>query len=88
MHYRRLRALGVGEETYSYIVVPKIVEKLPKRFYLTIIREAILNWTIKDLLVALKKELELIEEISRSIGSNLEMKKKLFYPQKATASAF
>lgn len=43
---------------------------------------------MKDLFVALKKELELREEIPRSAGSYKEVKKKLFYPQKATASAF
>ena len=38
VHYRGLRALGVDEETYSAIIVQKIVEKLPKDLHLTIIR--------------------------------------------------
>ena len=37
-HYRGLVALGVDEETYSSIVVPAILEKLPESLRLTITR--------------------------------------------------
>ena len=47
-----------------------------------------MHWTIRDLWVALKKELELRKEIARAAGTNKEVKKKLFSSQKATASAF
>ena len=47
------------------LLCEKIVERLPNDLHLPITTgEDIMNWTIKDLLVALKKELELREEIA------------------------
>ena len=65
IHYRGLKALGVDEAVYSTIVAPDIIVKLPRNLQLTIIRGSdYLEWNVKDLLIALKKELELQEQIS------------------------
>ena len=62
-HYRGLVALGVDEETYSSIVVPAILEKLPEYLRLTITRgREYLEWSLGEMLEALLKEVELREE--------------------------
>ena len=62
-HYRGLVALGVDEETYSSIVVPAILEKLPESLRLTITRgREYLEWSLGEMLEALLKEVELREE--------------------------
>ena len=61
-HNRALRALGVSEESYSTIVVPTIMEKQPEQFRLAITRGAnFLEWSMKEMLEAYEKELELRE---------------------------
>ena len=61
-HYRPLEAQGVNVSTYSSIVVPTIMEKLPEMFRLTITREReFLEWSMKELLEAMTKEIELRE---------------------------
>ena len=61
-HNRALRALGVSEESYSTIVVPIIMEKLPEQFRLAITRGTnFLEWSMKEMLEAYEKELELRE---------------------------
>lgn len=61
-HHRALRALGVDEITYSTIVVPSIMEKLPIPIRLTISRDSdFLDWSMTDLLKNLLKEVELRE---------------------------
>lgn len=48
-HYRGLCALKVDENTYSGIVVPTLLEKIPDSVRLTITRgEEYLKWTIKN----------------------------------------
>jgi phytoene/squalene synthetase len=57
-----LEAQGVNVSTYSSIVVPTIMEKLPEKFRLTITREReFLVWSMKELLEAMTKEIELRE---------------------------
>ncbi|CAB4031805.1 Hypothetical predicted protein, partial [Paramuricea clavata] len=61
-NYRALEAQGVNVSTYSRIVVPTIMEKLPEMFRLTITREReFLEWSMKELLEAMTKEIELRE---------------------------
>lgn len=62
-HYRGLQALGVDESSFSDIVVPSLLEKIPEAVRLTITRgKAHTEWSTKDLLIALEKEVELREE--------------------------
>jgi hypothetical protein len=62
-HYRGLEALGVDEATYSDIVVPAILEKIPEVVRLTITRDKLhSDWSMNDVLTALEKEIELREE--------------------------
>ena len=56
-HNRALKALGVSEESYSTIVVPTIMEKLPEQFRLAITRGTnFLEWSMKEMLEAYEKE--------------------------------
>ena len=65
--YRALQALGVDESTYSAIVVPSILEKLPHSLRLTITRgKEHQKWNLIDLLEALGDEVELREEYNDS----------------------
>ncbi|CAB3979562.1 E3 ubiquitin- ligase DZIP3 [Paramuricea clavata] len=62
-HYRGLEALGVDEATYSDIVVPAILEKIPEVVHLTISRDKLhSDWSMNDVLTALEKEIELREK--------------------------
>ena len=62
-HFRGLKALGVEENTYSTIVVPAIMQKLPESFRLTITRgEEFLTRSMERMLQAFLKELELRED--------------------------
>ena len=61
-HNRALKSLGVNEESYSTIVVPAILEKMPEQFRLTITRGTnSIEWTMQEMLAAFEKELELRE---------------------------
>ena len=71
-HNRALKALGVKEETYSAIVVPCVMEKLPEHFWLTITRDNnFLEWSMEEMLKAFEKELEL-REAHNGVGTNTE----------------
>ncbi len=71
-HYRGLVAIGVDERTYSGIVVPSILGKLPDTLRLTITRgEEYLEWSLGNLLGALLKEVELREDYSLTPQANL-----------------
>ena len=55
--------LKVDENTYSGIVVPTLLEKIPDSVRLTVTGgEEYLKWTIKELLQALLTEVELRED--------------------------
>ena len=89
VHYRGLKALGVQEEVYSTIVVPLIIEKLPKDLRLNITRGSqFLEWNVKDVLTSLQKELELREEIARTSTKKEVPRRTGMGVQRATASAF
>ena len=61
--HRALQALEVDESTYSAIVVPSVLEKLPHALRLTITRgKEHQLWNLSDLLKALGGEIELREE--------------------------
>ena len=61
--YRALQPLNVDERTYSEIVVPMLLERIPDSIRLTITREKqYLEWTLKDLLDSLMTEVELRED--------------------------
>ena len=65
--YRASEALGVDQETYSAIVVPSLLEKLPEQLRLTITRgEDHHEWNLEQLLDVLGHEVELREEYNRS----------------------
>ena len=87
VHYRGLNALGVDKIVYSTISVPDIIKKLPRNLQHTIVRGAdYLEWNIKDLLTALKKELELREQISGRSNTEKDPKKKPILQQRSTTS--
>ena len=63
-HFRGLQSLAVDSETYSSIVVPVLLEKIPESVRLNMVRstrKSHLDWEVMDLLDALKKELEVRE---------------------------
>lgn len=61
--HRALQTLEVDESTYSAIVVPSVLEKLPHALRLTITRgKEHWWWNLSDLLRALGGEIELREE--------------------------
>ena len=61
-HFWGLQALGVDENTYSSVVVPSMMQKLPENFRLTITRgEEFLTWSM-EMLEAFLKELDLRED--------------------------
>ena len=65
--YRALEALGVDQETYSAIVVPSLLEKLPEQLRLTITRgEDHHEWNLEQLLDILGHKVKLREEYNRS----------------------
>ena len=72
--YRALQALDVDERTYSEIVIPMLLERIPDSIRLTITRgKQYLEWTLKDLLDSLLTEVELQEDHNLNVqrgGSN------------------
>ena len=82
--YRGLEALEVDELTYSTIVVPALLEKLPETVRLTITREeAFLEWSVGKLLERLQREVELREE-HKLQGA---VSKPVSFSQRSTGSA-
>lgn len=65
--HRALEALGVGQDSYSAIVVPSLLEKLPEQLRLTITRgEDHHEWNLQQLLETLGHEIELREEYNKN----------------------
>ena len=63
-HFRGLEALNVDKITYSNIIVPVLMEKLPEVIRLGMIREAgrlHLEWNLEEMLKALSKEVGIRE---------------------------
>ena len=90
-HNRALQALGMSEESYSTIVVPTIIEKLPEQLRLAITRRTnFLEWSMKEMLEAYEKELELREAHNPvGISSDKEQERNMGkkYSQQGTAAA-
>ena len=63
-HFRGLEAHGVDKATYSSIVVPALMEKLPEAIRCNMIRgsqQSHLTWSLDDMIFELEKELEIRE---------------------------
>eukprot|EP00794_Sanderia_malayensis_P014773 gene14773-biopygen11861 len=63
-HFHGLEALGVDKITYSSIIVPVLIEKLPEGIWLGMLRDvgkSHLDWNLEEMLGALSKELEIRE---------------------------
>eukprot|EP00794_Sanderia_malayensis_P015555 gene15555-biopygen13266 len=63
-HFRGLEALGVDKITYSSIIVPVLIEKLPEGIRLGMLRDvgkSHLDWNLEEMLGSLSKELEIRE---------------------------
>ena len=66
-HYRGLVALGITQEMYSCVVVPKILEKIPESVRLNMTRgtgDACQEWDMQQMIDSFRKELELRERAS------------------------
>ena len=69
-HHRGLKSLGVDPMTYSTIVVPSILEKLPEVIRLSLTRgKDFEKWNLDDLLKVLQEEVEL-REYQTPVNSN------------------
>ncbi|XP_065058437.1 uncharacterized protein LOC135686180 [Rhopilema esculentum] len=63
-HYRGLEALGVNTSSFSAVVVPTLLEKVPENIKGQMIRSSdknYLKWTINELLCAFEKEISIKE---------------------------
>ena len=62
-HFRGLEALGVDKESYSSVVVPVLMEKIPETMRYSMIRfgQNHLEWNVDELIAALEKEIEVRE---------------------------
>ena len=92
-HFRGLEALGVDKESYSSVVVPFWMDKLPEGIRINVIRFGVdyLNWGLDEMMEALAKEVEIREshvsvfrpqpsqsQVSTSIGQfNSRLKRRL-----------
>ena len=70
-HFRGLKALSVNENTYSAVVVPAVLHKLPEAFRLTITRGTdFLSWSMEEMLTAFVNELELREDLDHVVTAS------------------
>ena len=72
-HYRGLVALGIAQETYYCVVVPKILEKIPESVRLNMTRgtgDAYQEGDMQQMIDSFRKELELRERASQFFGKN------------------
>ena len=62
-HFRSLEAQGVEKESYSSVVVPVLMEKLPQSLRNNMIQFGTnhMEWRVDDTLEALEKELDVLE---------------------------
>ena len=84
-HFRGLQALGVDQETYSSIIVPVLMDKLPDSVRINMIRfgdSNHLEWDLEQMLDALGKEIEIRE----SHGSIFKSPSNLAHMQKTGTS--
>ena len=77
-HFRGLEALGVDRITYSSIVVPELMGKIPEQIRFNMIRasdKSLSSWFLDELLISLEKELEIREShvpLLKNAGGNQE----------------
>ena len=73
-HYRGLEAMKVDKDSYSSIVVPVIMDKIPESIRYNMIRfgENHLDWTLDKLIESLEKELEIRESHVPLLGPKAE----------------
>ena len=65
--HRALEALGMDQDSYSAIVAPSLLEKLPEQLRLTITRgEDHHEWKLQQLLEVLGNEVELRDEYNKN----------------------
>ena len=72
-HYRGLVTLGIAQETYSCVVVPKILEKIPESVRLNMTHgtgDAYQEWNMQQMIDSFRKELELRERASQFFGKD------------------
>ena len=76
-HFRGLEALGIDKESYSTIVVPALMEKIPESVRRNMIREnkSADEWDIEEMLTAFKNELD-IREQNQSIFQEFHQSKR------------
>ena len=62
-HFRAMEAQGVDKQSYSSVVVPMVMSKIPKSIRYNMIRfnEEHMDWLLDDFLSALEKELRVLE---------------------------
>ena len=62
-HFRAMEAQGVSKESYSSVVVPVLMGKIPETLRNNMIRFATnhMDWNLDDMLLALGKELDVLE---------------------------
>ena len=63
-HFRGLEAMSVDKITYSAIIVPALMDKLPKQIQLNMLRgvgKTMLEWTLEEFIKALDSELDVRE---------------------------
>ena len=69
-HFRGLKALGVDASTFSAVVLPAVLNRLPEAFRLTITRGTdFLSWNMDEMLEAFSKELELREDHEHAVSA-------------------
>ena len=84
--YRELQALEVEEQTYSEIVVPMLLEKIPDSIRVTITRgKDYLRWTLGNMLEKLLTEVELREDHCLASTSRVRSSEGRKGPQTASA---
>ena len=71
-HYRGLEAMGVDEDSYSTIVVPVLLDKIPEAVKLNMIRSTNCRqeWTLEEMLRAFGDEVEVREQHTSFFKSN------------------
>ena len=72
-HYQGLVALGIAQEMYSCVLVPKILEKILESVRLNMTRgtgDPYQEWNMQKMIDSFRKELELHERTSQFFGKN------------------
>ena len=89
VNYRALRSLQVPQETFSSVVVPSLLKKLPEQIKLLITRgrDDYDQWSIEVFLEALLKEIELRETHEVGKERSREVKQRNTRSEPTTGSA-